>query len=235
MSKAARRRRKAQRDPDTLAARIAREAENAAARRADPGRWGEEPMTAEREAKLRDKGFDVVLDLRRRIVRAHKQDIWASLFSRDALTQEQHDAVRRLQRDMILRAGHARGAQNSRHDHDAPRDLCAVTDRMVEAGRRVDQVLRLVGPPSCRLLVAILGPAVEGRDVDWKAETARITGEVRPHSQSALLRMAAQTLFECYEALDKAAREARDRAREAQAYQDRARAAAARAHHGAAA
>lgn len=207
---AARRRRKGHKaifaapDPlEALAQRRARQIAEAESRRNDPARWGEDAMTPEREAALRAKGVEVVLNLQRRVVRAHKQDIWATLAARDALTRDQLEAVRRLERDMIQRAGHGRAAPN-RVIVDAPGDICAVTDRMVEAGRRVDSVLALVGPPSCRLLVAIIEPGIEGRDVDWRPEVHRLTGESAPHAQAALLRVAAQALHECYERLDEA-------------------------------
>lgn len=120
-----------------------------------------------RQDELEAKGVTVVLNHRRRLVRAHKSDVWGELYSRGGLTTEQHAAVRHLQDLMAQRAGVAGRAEAKAYEDvqvECAGDACAVTDRMLEAAVRMDITMRLVGPPSSRILMALLWPVVMGED-----------------------------------------------------------------------
>lgn len=178
-------------------ARRQRERADAKVREQTPARWGEDRVTDDQAATFERHGVDYALDTAGRLKRAHKADVWAQLHSRNALTDEQNAAVRRLEGDMIMRAGH--GSADGEHVFvDRQGDAAAITDRQVEAGRRVDDALALVGPPSTRLLKALLEPGVEGHHVDWRSVVLIVTGETNDRAQAALLRNAAQSLAEVW-------------------------------------
>lgn len=121
-----------------------------------------------RQAELEAKGVVVEIDHRRRMKSAlaaghHKADIWWRLHSRDALSKQQLNAVRDLQDLMAVRAGIGGRDERMAYERDKVeeplRDPCHVTDAMLAAGREMDLTLALVGPPSSRLLTALLWPA----------------------------------------------------------------------------
>jgi hypothetical protein len=158
-----------------------------------------------RQAELEAKGVVVEVDHRRRMKSAlaaghHKADIWWRLHVRDGLTKEQLGAVRDLQDLMARRAGVGGRDEAKAYDDvraDEPfRDPCLVTDRMLEAAREMDLTLALVGPPSSRLLAAILWPAALCEDYDPREIVARVTGETQANAQNAVLRTAAQALVD---------------------------------------
>jgi hypothetical protein len=183
----------------------------------DIAAWGEAPLSPARQAELEAKGAVLALDQRRRVKHAHKSDIWGELYTRGRLTGEQHGAVRALANLMATRAGLAgRGEARGYSDVavDAPGDACAVTDRMLAAGVEMDLTLALVGPPSSRLLAAMLWPAVRGEHYDWRDIVAAAAHETRPEAQTALLRAAAQALADVAPAVERAlARRAQARRR----------------------
>lgn len=162
-------------------------------------------ITAARQAELEAKGAVVEVDHRRRLKSAlaathHKADIWWRLHTRDGLTKDQLNAVRQLQDVMAIRAGVGGRDENKAYADVKPdepfRDPCLVTDAMLAAGREMDLTLALVGPPSSRLLAALLWPAVLAEPHDWREIVARCTGETRAETQAALLRLAAQGLVD---------------------------------------
>lgn len=157
-------------------------------------------ITREREAELEAKGVTVVLNHRRRLIRGHKGDVWGELFSRGRLTTEQHAAIRHLQDVMARRAG-VGGRNEAKTFADAQideplRDPCLVSDDMLRCAIEMDLTLKLVGPPSSRLLMALLWPAALCEDYDWRQVVERVTGETHAHAQAAPLRVAAQALVD---------------------------------------
>lgn len=203
-------------DPAAAAERAALARADRRAREAHPDRWGEDPLTQSELAAHARQGANVALDLRGRIRHAHRADWIGQLSERDQLTREQTAALRRLEEDMIERAGNGGGgeaivryaAQGAVIESQG--DACAVTDRMVEAGRRVDAALTLVGPPSSRLLHALLMPGVEGLRVNWRGMVQKITGEKFDATQAAVVRYAAQALADVYPQVDRDLRARRE-------------------------
>lgn len=181
--------------------------------------WGEEGMDASRIEALERQGFAVVradsetarnpgrstivVDQHGRQTKAsHKADIWQQLHTRDPerFSAAMLGAVRDLQELMARRAG-VGGRDEAKAYGDAKtdepfRDPCLVSDDMLRAGVEMDLTLQLVGPPSCRLLTALLWPEVLAERYDWREIVARITGETHPNAQSAPLRIAAQALVD---------------------------------------
>lgn len=179
-----------------------------------------------REAEFEAKGVTVVLNHRRRMIRAHKSDIWGELFSRGSLSQEQHTAVRRLQELMARRAGVAGRAEAKSYvdvQIDAPSGACAVSDDMIKAGIEMDLTLRLVGPPSCRLLTALLWPSVMCEPYDWREIVASVGKVSNPAAQPVPLQIAAQALADVQNDVQRELARRADAARDAsRARRDRA-------------
>jgi hypothetical protein len=128
-----------------------------------------------------------------------------------------YDAVRRLERDMLIRAGQADpGRAMIRVDENE--DGGGVLDRRLEAGAKVDAVLKLVGARDKWLLVELIertvrvhilqdeGGAESGRIEGWRANVAYITGEENPVAQGTAVRCACANLSEAYKQLDEGAR-----------------------------
>lgn len=128
-----------------------------------------------------------------------------------------YDAVRRLERDMLIRAGQADpGRAMIRVDENE--DGGGVLDRRLEAGAKVDAVLKLVGPRDKWLLVELIERTVRvhilqdedgaesGRLEGWRANVAYITGEENPVAQGTAVRCACANLSEAYKQLDEDAK-----------------------------
>ena len=188
------------------AERLARLEQARAAARADavhPERWG---VAAEPLALPAQGDVAAQRDGRGRVSHAHRTDVFERLHERGSLSDGQLAAVRRLERDIGLRAGLFR----------MPADLVKVdaqartegaTQRMLEAGRRVDAALAATGPRCAILLRALVEPAVlKGAAVDWREVVARETAEQNPHAQAARVRTACDNLMLAYQALDHARR-----------------------------
>ncbi len=190
---------------------LQRQAERQRARRAedarmrdegiDPriARWGDEGITRERQAELEAKDVELTLDHRRRVVRAKRLDLFAQLHARGGLNDEQLEAVRDLQQLMAMRAGLA--GRNEDADYadmqvDRCRDACPLTQAMIDAGKKVDLTLMLVGPPSSRILQKLIEPGVRAAEFDWHEAVERLTGEARIETHGALVRSAAQALVD---------------------------------------
>lgn len=143
-------------------------------------RWGDEPIDDSQRATFERQGYAVVsrtrgaiadktrstveLDHRGRVVRTNKVDIWGELLARGSLSQAQHNAIRELQDLMLLRAGLAGRGEARAYDEGrsgGEGDALAYVRRRAEAGRQIDATLLLVGPPSSRLLQALLEPRLE--------------------------------------------------------------------------
>lgn len=195
----------ARRKAEARANRALLEAADAKAREADPARWGEVKDQAHIDA-LNRTGADVALDLKGRVKWAYRGDIFDTLAKREAITDAQLSGIRRLQRDMAERAGIGGGNTEDLGTFvdGGNGDAAGVTQRMVDAGARVDDVLAMVGPPASRVLRDLLEPPVTtGASPDWRAVIAHHTGETYEKSQPALLRFAAQSLADCYACIDR--------------------------------
>jgi hypothetical protein len=188
-------------------------------------RWGDQPLDGQRVAALERQGYAVVradsdtaknpgrstvaVDHNGRQVKAsHKADVWQQLFTRGTLSQSQLNAVRDLQDLMAKRAGLGGRDEDKAYSStrvEAPsRDPCLVSDTMLTAGIEMDLTLALVGPPSSRLLTALLWPDVLAEPHDWRDIVARVTGVTYALSQSVPLLIAAQALLDVRPQVQKA-------------------------------
>lgn len=186
--------------------RLTREGEARAktkAEQARPETWGLAPDALALPA---NQAVAAVRDGRGRVVAAYRADVFDILHGRGGLSEIELTAARRLEADMAQRVG------LFRPDHlyvliDDQGAVEGATQRMIEAGRRVEQALAVVGPRQALLLRSLVEPAIlHGRVVDWRAVVARETGEANPHVQAAMVRSACDNLVLAYQAIDNPAR-----------------------------
>ena len=170
-----------------------------------PEAWGvaEAPLalTANREVTA-------VRDARGRVAHAHRTDVFETLHARGGLSDGQLAAARRLEQDVGLRAGLFRPASLVLVDSQG----CAegASQRMVDAGRRVDAALGRLGARQAALLRALVEPPMQqGRLVVWREAVRHATGETTPHGQAALVRAACDDLMSAYQTVDRKLRPAR--------------------------
>lgn len=217
--------RRGKRKPFDPAAQMARRekarAESARKLRADgidpeAAAWGEEALAdADRETLERqgvqvlryddkavrdgieEKQSTAVIDHRGRLMRAKKMDAFDSI----NLSSEELAAVRGFQDLLVQRAGLGGGGLCEKVDgsSESARDKL---DRMVEAGRKVEAFMHLVGPPSASVLEALLDPNSNYRLIGWRDVVARLTGETEDAGQAAALRMAARGLVSVHSQVD---------------------------------
>jgi hypothetical protein len=141
-------------------------------------------------------------DGRGRVQYAHRVDVFEALHARGGLNDAELAAARRLEQDMGQRAGLFR-PEASLIYVDAQGTSEGVTQKIVEAGRRVDQALSLVGPRQALLLRALIEPAVtKGVLTAWRTVVEQETRETNPVVQSPLVRSALDNLALGYQALD---------------------------------
>ena len=186
--------------------RLDKQAQAEAAERADaavPDRWG---VAGETLALPANRAVEAVRDGRGRVAHAHRTDVFERLHERGSLSDGQLSAVRRLEQDIGVRAGLFRPPADL-VKVDAQARVEGATQRMLEAGRRVDTALAATGPRCAFLLRALVEPGVlKGASVDWREVTARETAETNPHAQAARVRTACDNLMLAYQAIDHARR-----------------------------
>ena len=182
--------------------RLDKQAQVLAAERADaanPERWG---VAANALALPANRSVEAGRDGRGRVAHAHRTDVFERLHERGSLSDGQLAAVRRLEQDIGLRAGLFRPPA-ALVKVDAQARVEGATQRMLEAGRRVDSALAASGPRCALLLRALVEPGVlKGAAVDWREVTARETAETNPHAQAARVRTACDNLMLAYQAID---------------------------------
>jgi len=144
----------------------------------------------------------VVVDNGGRLVAANRIDVFALLLSRSALTQAHHDAARRLESDIAAWKGVDRATGSlERVQCAAPQGL--VTDRMLDAGARVQAVMGRIGARDVSLLMGLLLPQFAGQTLTrWRETVERITGETRDECQAGAIRGACDNLARGYVAID---------------------------------
>lgn len=168
------------------AARIAYE------RRIDPAKWGtnDAALSLPANGSVREEA-----ETRTKTRRVHRYDGFALLLSRNAISEPQEAAVRRLE-DLV--AIHLRVDRASASDERVDRSASPappVSDDSIEAANDIKAIGAHVGGHSMKLLLAILEPQCRsGQPVNWRAHVEASTGERYPHGQVALVRAACENL-----------------------------------------
>lgn len=167
-------------------------------------RWPNRAPTTALLDGLRAFGVTVTLNTETRIKRAVRLDVWDQMVARGNMKPEHAAAVRRLEDDMATRIGvNTQESGAAEYVDGGTGDAELVNARMLEAADRVEEVLAMVGPPSCRLLRQLIEPGLQtGEAIEWRDVVRKVTGETRQECHAALIRVAAESLFDCYEAID---------------------------------
>lgn len=135
---------------------------------------------------------------------AKRLDVFDLLLSRDALSQQAHDAVRRLE-ELAATASGALKAEASYDRVDTTTIGQNITDAMIDASMDLAKVLEKTGVRSSALLIALLEPsaALLSR---WRDTVERLTGERNDRAQAACVRYASEDLAEAWRLVDYAKR-----------------------------
>jgi hypothetical protein len=185
---------------------------------------------ADREARkaqiiaLKAQGVRVVHDAEYRIIAAHRLDVFSLLHSRKgpqedgkpgkaALTDQQLQAVRRLENLIAIAYGHERPEISmDRVDKATATASEQITQAMIDASRLLQIVLSKCGRRDAELLCALMSGTNARLGSGWRDTVERITDESRKEAQAAVIRAACQNLVLAWQALDYAARERKARA-----------------------
>ncbi|MHB8287465.1 MAG: hypothetical protein ACYDD1_22710, partial [Caulobacteraceae bacterium] len=145
---------------------------------------------------------------------ANRLDPFDALHRAGGLSHGQHQAAKRLFKDWCERIGIRTEDPRpllQKIDQPGSRDL--VTVAMVDAGRRFDTALSLVGRADVTVLSALIQPSVMcGTTHDWRGEVQRVTGEAERHCQGSIVRQACENLRLAYAEMDNARWESRQAA-----------------------
>ena len=181
--------------PLDIARRKAAERERAK----DPGSWGINPEALDLAVNHR---VTIRTGPAGRVARAKRQDVFDSFFARGSLSQNGHDAVRRLQDDMAVLHRTQSGCRDYSMRVDISRRPESFSEARQLAGIRIEAALSLAGAASARLITALCETdVVTGAAGDWRSVVQRETGERLPDAQGALLRMACENLAGAYVSL----------------------------------
>lgn len=194
-------------DPAAIAARRAAERLEARQAERDPSRWG---VNVEALALPTAANTNIAIgNDRSRIVSARRSDGFDLLYAGKGLSQQQHLAARRLFRDYCTRGGVRDavrpGLDAGKVDNAGRWDLSdRISQAQLDAGQRIQFVLRGVGPVNARILNGQIAPVVdEGREVlVWRAALQAATGEANKDAQGALLRQACESARLMYDLWD---------------------------------
>lgn len=129
---------------------------------------------------------------RQNVQTARRADAFDAL--REGMPPGCYDAARRLERDVLIRRGESDGGRTMQRIDGG--NGCR-EDQIVEAGRRVDAVMKHLSPRDGWLLMELIEPG-PGRDT-WRKVVGYITGEASPHAQAAAVRAACVNLRDAYE------------------------------------
>lgn len=181
-----------------MAARLARDREE----RKDPTKWGVSAEILTLASARED--VDVVVDSQRRgrIVHAKRSDA----FSLITMSPEQERAAKRYWRDWCHRAGVMTEDPHNLELVDRSPGLAPgqqLTQRMLDAGGRLDDAHAMIGRADVQLLRGLVEPLVmQGQLHVWRVVVQKLTGETERHAQAAKVRSAVENLRLAYDDVD---------------------------------
>jgi len=150
--------------------------------------------------RLRSQGAVVKLDRSRRIVSAYRASPFVKLRDTDTITAAQAAAAERLCDDWAQWKGlDGRPERSEVHAETYGNTAEIITDRMLQAGRRVARILEKVGPLDRALLAALVAAAVEeDRPIPWRDIVRRVCGVTQSVRQSQMIVAALENLSRAY-------------------------------------
>ncbi len=157
----------------------------------------------EREAeiqRLRAQGATVTTDRGGKIISARRSNVFNLLLARKTITQNQHDAAYRLATDWAIWKGLDGKGERSEAVDGGSGSAELVTDRMIQAGRRVFMVIGGLREDREALLAAFMVATVEeDRPMMWRGVVERVLGETVRDKQTAAVVDALEALRAVYE------------------------------------
>lgn len=182
--------------PEQLVERAAQRRAEERQRARDPGAWG-----VNAEALAAQPDVAVVKAERGKVQTAQRFDVFHTMHARGGLSTAALHAVRRLERDMAERRGvvvdePSRGGGVGASDH--------VTQRMIDAGARVDAALSQLQGMAAAVLRELLDPRLLfTNDADrWRAVVRLVTKQARREDQAKIVRISCEALAVVYREAD---------------------------------
>ena len=131
-----------------------------------------------------------------------RMDVFAMLHQRRSLTDAQEAAVRRLEGDMHIAAG-AEGDLEVKEFVQGGGSQERVTQRMIDAGARVAEILHALRSWEVRLFSDLLSPTEQRSALTrWRDVVTRVTGAANPSKQAERVVVACEALTDAYAAID---------------------------------
>lgn len=195
--------RKTRKAKPTDPAEIARKNWEAKQRAKQPENWGVEKAQLLLPAQSAVKSDE---DAKGKVVRALRCDVFELLYKRGTtkgdLNQAHYDAVRQFESDLAARY---RLEGSTRLDGvivSTSLQPSAVTDRSVDAGKRVDKVLVILGRDAAKLLLALTAPTtLRGELPNWRRAVETMAGVHHPLAQVSHVRKLCASVADAYSAI----------------------------------
>lgn len=159
-----------------------------------------ERIANEREIdRLQSQGATVKLDSARRIMSAFRSNVFTRLLDSKTITLGQHDASETLRADWAAWKGLDGRPEQGEYVDGGSGSHELLTDRMINAGRKVERDLAQVGPMDRALLEAFMVATVEeDRPMQWRGIVERVTGATQAVRQSQMVVAALENLRRVY-------------------------------------
>lgn len=145
-------------------------------------------------------------DAKGRVVRALRCDVFELLYRRgttkEHLNQAHYDAVRQFEADLAARYRLEGRIALDGLAVSTGGTPSAVTDRSVDAGKRVDKVLVILGRDRAKLLLALCAPTtLRGELPNWRRALEAVAGVYHPLAQVSHVRQLCAAVADAYSAL----------------------------------
>lgn len=153
-------------------------------------------------ARLEAMGAVVKLDQRRRVVSAYRSNVFNLLRERGTITPNHFDAAYRLSLEWAAWKGMDGRPEGGNAGFVDGGGGCQeiVTDRMINAGKRVQAILSTIARTERRLIEEFMVATVEqDRAMVWRALVIKATGEQVRDRQTALVVAALEALRQVFQ------------------------------------
>lgn len=151
-------------------------------------------------ARLQSQGATVSTDRTGRVISARRSNVFSLLLARGTITQNQHDAAYRLAQDWATWKGLDGKGERSEFVDGGSGAAELVTDRMIQAGRRVGSALETLGVVHGSILCSFMIATVEeDRPMMWRGIVERVLGITVRDRQTMAVQDALEALRGIYE------------------------------------
>ncbi len=195
-------------DPQAILQRRAEQRASERRSAGNPATWG---ISAEILALPTASDVGHRVGERKKIIWAKRSNAFDQLYAarrydddgrlRAGISEPQHKASQRYLADWCERYGVQTGDALPVVDHQA--DGQGAVQRMIDAGRRIDEAHKRIGRVSRRVLVTLAeSMIVRGEIRVWRVLVQAASGETEAHAQGAAVRIACEDLRLAYDEVD---------------------------------